>query len=127
VVHQPTTTLAPTQRSAVTNGSRILAGVNGRSAAARRFRDVVVSLEAELGGELSESERLQVRNAATLQLHSEELAARLIRGEAVDPEEITRAANGATRALAGLRKRRAAKPAAGGGVRDYLASKAAAA
>lgn len=111
-------------RNRVTNGSVALSGVDGRSAKARRYRDLVESLSLELGGELTEAERLQVRNAATLQLHSEELTAAMVRGEAVDPEEITRAANGATRALAGLRKRRAAKQPRIGGVQGYLASKA---
>lgn len=114
-------------RSRVTNGSVALAGVDGRSAKARRYRDLVDALTVELGGELSEAERLQVRNAATLQLHSEELTAALVRGEPVDPEEITRAANGATRALRGLKSRRAVRQPRTGGVQGYLASKASAA
>lgn len=97
----------PFQRSAVTNGTRMLVGINGRSALARRYRDLVEALAAEIGADLGEAELLQVRNAASLQLHAEELTARLVRGEPVDPEAITRATNGATRALAGLRRRKA--------------------
>lgn len=96
---------APTQRSAVTNGSRMLVGIDGCTAKARRYRDLVEGLIAEIGGELGEAERLQVRNAATLQMHAEELTAQLVRGEPIDSEAITRAANGATRALAALRRR----------------------
>jgi hypothetical protein len=96
-------------RSVATNDPRRLAGVDRNSSAARRFRDLVEDLTAELGGDLSPAETLQVRNAATLQLHSEELAAKMVRGEPVDPEEVTRAANGATRAIAGLRRRKVAR------------------
>lgn len=99
--------LAPSpQRSAVTNGSRMLAGVDGTSALARRYRDLVAMLGAEFGGVSSEVELLLVRNAATLQLHAEELTASMVRGEVVDAEAITRAANGATRALAQLKGRK---------------------
>lgn len=118
---------APTQRSAVTNGSRILVGVDGCSALARRYRDLVEGLVAELGGDLGEAERLQVRNAATLQMHAEELTARLVRGEPVDAEAITRATNGATRALAALRRLRPPKRSKGRTIHDVLADKAAAA
>ncbi len=96
---------APTQRSAVTNGSRLLAGVNGCSAMARRYRDLVDELTAEFNP-ATPSEHLDVRNAAILQLHAEDLSARLVRGEVLEPDAITRATNGATRALAGLKGRR---------------------
>ena len=119
-----TASRAPANRSAVSNGSRILTGVNGCSALARRYRDMVEALTAEIGGELGEAERLQVRNAASLQLHAEELTARLVRGEGVDPEAITRAANGATRALAGLRRHRKARTGPRPDLRSYLAGKA---
>lgn len=115
------------QRSAVTNGRRLLAGIDGNSALARRYRDLVEMLTEEAGGaSLSEGQRLQVRNAATLQMHAEELTAAMVRGEAVDSEAITRAANGASRALAALAKTKPAerKPKAPG-VAAYIASKVA--
>ncbi len=113
---------ASPQRSRITNGSAVLLGVNGCSAKARRYRDLVEMLTAEIGETLTEAERLVVRNAATLQMHAEELTASLVRGEAVDAEAITRAANGATRALAALRRRKPAKgrPAS---VADYLSQR----
>ncbi len=112
-------------RSVATNDPRRLVGVDGNTAQARRYRDLVENLSAEIGGPLGEAEQLQVRNAATLQLHAEELTARLVRGEAVDAEAITRAANGATRALAALK--RAAKPGGpkgGSALQDYLSRNA---
>lgn len=113
------------QRSRITNGSALLVGVDGTSAQARRYRDLMEDLAAEHGPDLSVGDRLLIRNAASLQLHAEELTAQLVRGEKVDPEAITRAVNGASRALAGL-KRRQAKPKGKGNPRalaDFLARK----
>lgn len=117
---------APCFRSAVSNGSRLLIGVDGNTAQARRYRDLVEDLSAEFGPDLSAAELLLVRNAASLQLHAEELTARLVRGETVDPEAITRATNGASRALASLR-RRPAKRAARRSVHEIVAERSAAA
>ena len=43
-------------RSRVTNGSKMLPGVDGRSAAARRFRDLVGDFGRDLGGTLTTAE-----------------------------------------------------------------------
>jgi len=101
----------------------MLAGVNGRSAQARRYRDLIDGLTEELGGGLTESERLLVRNAATLQLHAEELTAAMVRGEPVDPEVLSRATNGATRALTALRRQKAARKPARSALADILAAR----
>lgn len=98
-----------TNRSAVSNGTGTLPGVDGRSPGARRFHDIVADLTAEIGGALSAVESLMVRNAATLQIAAEDLAAAQARGEPVDPDALARAANGAVRALAALRRLRPAK------------------
>lgn len=102
----PVTGRTPASRSSVTNGSRVLVGVDGRSAGARRYRDLIDGLSQEIGGRLSAAESLAVRNAASLQVLSESLTAAQARGEAVDADAITRAANGATRALTALRRLR---------------------
>lgn len=120
--------LPPHQRSAVTNGSRVLVGVDGCSAQARRYKDLIGILAAEVGGGLTDAQHLQVRNAAALQLHAEELTAALVRGEPVNPEAITRSANGASRLIGQLIKAKAsARKPKGDGVADYLAGKAVAA
>lgn len=119
---------SPSQRSRVTNGSGLLPGVDGRSALARRYRDLVAGITADVGSGASQALLLQVRNAASLQLHAEELTARTVRGEKVDPEAITRANGAASRALSAIRKsiapqgRRARATGAGGSARldDYL-------
>lgn len=99
-----TAAASPSQRSRVTNGSGLLPGIDGRSALARRYRDLVAGITADLGSDASEALLLQVRNAASLQLHAEELTARTVRGERVDPEAITRANGAASRALSAIRK-----------------------
>ena len=116
-----TATRPPANRSAVTNGRRILNGVDGNSPAARRYRDLVELLTADVGEPLSEVERLIVRDAATMQLHAEDLTARLVRGEVVEPEALTRAVNAATRALGALRRRKGSRKAASATLGDVLA------
>jgi hypothetical protein len=44
------TTLAPKSRSAVSNHRDLLPGLDGRSAAARRFRDLVLAFISDQGG-----------------------------------------------------------------------------
>lgn len=116
--------LPPYLRSRVSNGSAVLIGVNGGTALARRFRDIVSDLTEELGGYLSPAETLQVWAAASLQIHVEDLTAKMVRGEPVDPEEVTRAGNSAIRALQSIKRRKETKRAkTSGGAAAYLAAK----
>ena len=92
-------------RARVTNGSRLLAGVDGRSAEARRYRDLVSSFAADLGGDpikLSELVKALIRQTAAAVVVSERLQARIVRDEVVDLEQATRVANTAQRGLARL-------------------------
>ena len=52
-----------TLRSRVTNGRKLVAAVDGRSAEARRYRDLVMSLADDLGGALAvtEAQRALIR------------------------------------------------------------------
>jgi hypothetical protein len=111
-------------RSKISNGKVLVGGIDGRSAGARRLHDIIADLEADLGGDLGEAERLQVRTAAGLVLHSERLTADMLNGKPVDSEQVTRTANSAARLLGALRAKR--KPKAGPSLADYLASKRAA-
>ena len=106
-----TAAVSPTTRSRVTNRRATLPGVDGRSADARRYRDLCASFADERGGEaaLTESERALIRQAAALQVASERMQAQLIRGEDVDGEELTRLSNALARALSALGKRKPAK------------------
>jgi hypothetical protein len=99
------------QRSRVTNGSKLMAGIDGRSAEARRYRDLCLSFADDLGGAagLTESQRALVRQAAALTVQSEKLQGAMIRGEAIDDEQMTRVANSLARTLSRLGRKRAAR------------------
>lgn len=115
-------------RSRVTNGSASLPGVDGRSVTARRYRDLVEALTLEQPTPMTEATRLQIRAAASMQVHVEDLTARMARGETVPAEEMTRAANGAIRALSSLNRRQPSrKRPAPASVSSYLQTRATAA
>jgi hypothetical protein len=96
-----------TIRSAVSNGTRLLAGVDGRLSTARRFRDLIAELTAEAGDAegLSAAERSAIRQAATIMLRAEQLQSAIVKGEAVDSDTLIRLSSEARRVLAGLRRR----------------------
>jgi hypothetical protein len=73
----------PQVRSKIANGAKLLPLTDGRSATARRFRDLIEAMCADLGGavHLSESERQLVRRAALLSAESERIEAQWARGE----------------------------------------------
>lgn len=76
----------PAARSRVSNGSDLLPGIDGRSAVARRYRDILAALASDQGGaeELSEARGQLCRRFAALAVQAEALEAQLVRGEAVD-------------------------------------------
>jgi hypothetical protein len=95
-------------RSALTNGTRLHdGGVDHRSPAARRFKDLTQSFAAPLGGfdSLDETRRALVRSAASLTMHAERLQAALARGDNVDADELVRVSSEARRALESVRQR----------------------
>jgi hypothetical protein len=99
----------PTARSRITNGKRLHAkGVDQRTEAARRFRDLTMGFADQLGGlgRLNEAERSLVRSAASLTIMAEKLQAAAASGEAVDNEALTRVSNSQARVLATLRRGR---------------------
>ena len=112
----------PTTRSAVSNGSRMLEGIDGRSTGARRFKDLIESFSRDLGGidRLSEAEQTLVRQAASLTMRGEQLQAAIVRGEPVDPDELIRLSNTARRCLEAVKKREQPKSPS---LSDYLANK----
>ncbi len=91
--------VSKTNRSAISNRSRLLDGVDGRSATARRFRDICRAYELELGGPVSEVERDLIRQAAGLTLRSEQMQAAIVRGEMVDNDQLIRISSTARRVL----------------------------
>lgn len=84
-------------RSGVTNGKSLFAkkGVDGRTAWARRFRDLVFDLGAAAGG-LESLNAIQVglvRRAASLAIAAEKLEHKLALGEPVDLDALSRLAS----------------------------------
>ena len=76
-------------RSRVTNGADVLPDVDGRSAVARRFRDIATAVAIDQGGADSLSEaRLQlIRRFAASAVLAEQVEAKLARGEDIDLAE----------------------------------------
>lgn len=74
-------------RAAVTNGRRLLIGVDGRTIWARRFKDLVDLHLSDLGGpdNVSEAERSIVRRASTLEVECERLEASFALAEMEKP------------------------------------------
>jgi hypothetical protein len=97
-----------TARSAVTNDPLFLRGVDGRSMVARRYRDIAIALADDLGGQdrISEPSKILVRQAAALTVQVEVLQSKIVAGEDVNLEQLTRLSNvlGRTLQRLGLRK-----------------------
>jgi hypothetical protein len=95
-------------KAAVTNDPLMLRGVDGRSVIARRYRDVAIALADDLGGQdkLSEPSRILVRQAAALTVQVEGLQTKIVSGEDVNLEQLTRLSNvlGRTLQRLGLKK-----------------------
>jgi hypothetical protein len=79
-----------TTRNKISNRSWLLPNVDGRNAAARRVRDICAAYEAEAGGNVTEVKRDLIRQAAGFTLRAEQLQAAIVRGEAVDNDELIR-------------------------------------
>jgi hypothetical protein len=73
-------------RSRVTNHKDLLPNLDGRSKSARRYRDLVHSYLAEMGGEdnCSETQIGYLRRLCAIIVQSELLEARMVNGEDVD-------------------------------------------
>jgi hypothetical protein len=73
-------------RSAVTNHKDLLPGLDGRSATARRFRDLVNAFVADMGGldRCSEIKLGLLRRLAAIVVQAELMEARMVNGEAID-------------------------------------------
>lgn len=83
-------------------GAIVLAGVDGRSMMARRFREITSGIEADLGGDLTEAQRQLLARAATLACWCEERETELAKGEPFDAAEYSTIANAMRRLLTDL-------------------------
>lgn len=80
----------PTTRSRITNGSKLLPGVDGRNTWARRCRDVLSALISDAGGDdhVTEATRSILRRAAVLATELERREAAFARDGHITPEDL---------------------------------------
>lgn len=86
-VRRSLTSKSRSTSSKVTNGSKLfLPGVDGRSAVARRARDIFDAICSDLGGHdrLSEAQTQLVRRAAMISIQCEQLEAIAAAGREID-------------------------------------------
>ena len=114
-VHDDNEPRPPTLRSAVSNGTKLHAEADGRSAWSRRFRDLILAHTADLGGRanMSEAQLALVRRASALEVTLEEMEGRMSEGHAVDLDKFGRAAGNLRRILPELGLRREARDITG--------------
>lgn len=92
----------PTARSAVANGSRLFVeGLDGRSALARRYRDLVAEFATDLGGQdhLTLAQQSIVKRASALIVWCESVEVKLANGDEVEIGPYTTAINSLRRLL----------------------------
>ena len=101
-----------TTRSRVTNGSALHSGeVDGRTADARRFRDLMAEIASDLGGSdgLSEAQRQLARRAAMLSVQGEKMEAEAIASGAIDLDAFGALSDRLSRLFARLGVKRVAR------------------
>ena len=88
-------------RTAIANGAAILAGVDGRSHVARRYREIGALLASDMGGHgtLTEAQKQLVRSAAGLVVLRERLDVKAVNGEKIDAGEYCSLSNTLRRVL----------------------------
>lgn len=87
----------------------MLAGIDGRSMIARRFREITSTIESDLGGDLTEAQRHLVARAATLACWCEERESELAQGQDFDASQYATIANALRRLLSDLGLERKAR------------------
>jgi hypothetical protein len=77
------------QRSRLSNGTKLLPHLDGRSATARRYRDITGAILTDQGGadQCSESRLQLVRRFAAAAVLAEQMEARLAKGEEINIAE----------------------------------------
>lgn len=82
----------PVARARITNGSEVVAGVDGRTLWVRRLRDLMALHVRDLGGDeaLSEAQRSIVRRAATLTVELERMERDFALAGEADPDALER-------------------------------------
>ena len=113
---------SPVARSRVTNDSALLAGVDGRSAIARRFRDLVDAIISDMGGDevISEGQRQLARRSAALSVQCEQIEAVMANGGPIDANDYVRLVNALNRVLGSIGLKRRMKDVTPKGIRARM-------
>jgi len=90
-------------------GAVALTGVDGRSLMARRFREIVTGVEADLGGDLTEAQKHLLARAATLAVWAEARETELATGGDFDAVQYATISNAMRRLLTDLGLERRAR------------------
>jgi hypothetical protein len=109
-------------RSRVTNHEDLLPGLDGRSSAARRFRDLVGAYIADMGGldQCSEIKLGLLRRLAATTVQAELLEAQMVNGEPVDVATLCTLASTTVRLSTRLGLERVPKDVGGPSLGDML-------
>lgn len=113
-------------RSAITNGSWKLDGVDNRKAMGRRYRDLCISFADDLGGasRLTTAQEATVRQLASVTVEAEKLQAQIVLGQGiVDHEQLVRLSNLQARLIGQLGLRQNRQAAEVPNLADYLAGR----
>jgi hypothetical protein len=116
---------SPSLRARETNIPHAIAGLDGRSATSRRYRDLIDALETSFGGNVDDQTMVLIQRAAGRLMAAEQIRSRILRDDPVDISELTKLENLADRAMRALGIKLTRKPASD--LREYLDSKARAA
>jgi hypothetical protein len=122
--------VAKTHRSRLSNGSKFLAGIDGRTTWARRARDIMLAHVSDLGGPdaTSEAEHSICRRAATISAELERLESAFAAAGEASPDQIDlyfRGASALRRLLEAIGLQRRPKDIGPTSLADYVKSKAA--
>lgn len=114
----------PQARTRIGNGRAVLQDVDARSLTFRRYREILASLIADMGGDPTEAQTQIARRAASLSIWCEEQDTSAANGTPIDIGAYTTASNSLRRLLESLgleRKARNVTPT----IAEYAAQKAA--
>jgi hypothetical protein len=102
---------SPNNRRKVTNGVKLLPGLDGRSSWSRRFHDLCASHAQDAGGPdtLSEAQISLIRRASALEVTLERLELDMAEGREVDLDQYSRSAGHLRRILETVGVKRVAK------------------
>ena len=116
--------LPTNNRSRIGNMNAVLPDVDGRSAAMRRYKEILAQLVCDVGGDPSEAQFTIARRAATLAVWCEQRESDMANGLPIDIGEFTTATNALRRLLVDLGLERRKKEITLD-IRGYIAAKAA--